>query len=218
MPSKSERDDEPESTSEPELGLASKLKPIQKLKHFTKYFKKSQPKKQSKSELIESVKQETSVEPHTEIEKPEPTIKKTESHIVKSLLRPENEPKIKFGPAYRSEEFLSERIFTSNDFFGKKKMKIKVLEVSDEHSPRQWKFGDRVKVNKILVTITHLESSEIEEAEFNIEAIEKELIEKRHYSSSNRWVPTDEIKNGYVPNSRHISLISDAFALEYIAF
>ena len=107
---------------------------------------------------------------------------------------------------------------TSNDPFGKKQMKIKVLEVSDEHAPRQWKFGDRIKVNKILVTIKHLESSEIEEAEFDIAAIEKELVEKRHYSSTNRWVPTNEIKNGYVTSSRHTSLISDASALDYIVF
>ncbi len=171
MPSKSERDDEPESTSEPELAS-----------------------------------------------KPEPTIKQTESHIVKSLLRPENEPEIKFRPTNGSEEFLDERILTSNDPFGKKQMKIKVLEVSDENAPRQWKFGDRVKVNKILVTIKHLESSEIEEAEFDIAAIEKELVEKRHYSSTNRWVPTNEIKNGYVTSSRHTSLISDASALDYIVF
>ena len=151
-------------------------------------------------------------------DEPESTIKKTESHIVKSLLRPENEPEKKFGPTYGFEEFLDERILTSNDIFGKKKMKIKVLEVSDEHPPRQWKFGDRIKVNKILVTIKHLESSEIEEAEFDIEAIEKELVEKRHYSSTNRWVPTSEIKNGYVTSSRHTSLISDASALEYIVF
>ncbi len=171
MSSKSERDDESESTSE--LGLASK---------------------------------------------PEPTTKKTESHIVKSLLRLENEPEIKFRATSGFEEFLDERILTSHDIFGKKNMKIKVLEVSDEHAPRQWKFGDRIKVNKILVTIKHLESSEIEEAEFDIEAIEKELVEKRHYSSTNRWVPIDEIKNGYVTSSRHTSLISDASALEYIVF
>jgi len=73
MPSKSERDDEPESTSEP-------------------------------------------------------TIKKTESHIVKSLLRPENEPEIKFRPTNGFEEILDERILTSNDPFGKKKMKIKVRQ------------------------------------------------------------------------------------------
>ena len=116
------------------------------------------------------------------------------------------------------EEFVDERILVSHDAFGKKVMKIKVLEVSDETSPSQWKFGDRVKINKILVTIKHLETLQVEEGEFDIQSIEKELVEKRHYSSTNRWVPTKEIKNGYVVNSRHTSLISDASALEYIVF
>ncbi len=116
------------------------------------------------------------------------------------------------------EEFVDERILVSHDAFGKKAMKIKILEVSDETSPGQWKFGNRVKINKILVTIKHLETQQVEEGEFDIQSIEKELIEKRHYSSTNRWVPTTEIKNGYVVNSRHISLISDASALEYIVF
>ena len=116
------------------------------------------------------------------------------------------------------EEFVDERVLVSHDTFGKKEMKIKVLEVSDETPPLQWKFGDRVKVNKILITIKHLESQQVEEGEFNIEAIEKELKEKRHYTSTNRWIPTNEIKNGYVVNSRHSSLISDASALEYITF
>ncbi len=116
------------------------------------------------------------------------------------------------------EEFVDERILVSHDAFGKKVMKIKVLEVSDETSPSQWKYGDRVKINKILVTIKHLETLQVEEGEFDIQSIEKELVEKRHYSSTNRWVPTKEIKNGYVVNSRHTSLISDASALEYIVF
>ena len=116
------------------------------------------------------------------------------------------------------EEFVDERILVSHDTFRKKVLKIKVLEVSDEVSPSQWKFGDRVKVNKILVTIKHLESQQVEEGEFDIQSIEKELIEKRHYSSTNRWVPTTEIKNGYVVNSRHTTLISDASALGYIEF
>ena len=97
-------------------------------------------------------------------------------------------------------------------------MKIKILDVSDERPPNQWKLGDRVKVNKILVTVKHLESQEVEEGEFDIEAIEKEIAEKRHYSSTNRWVPVNDVKNGYVIGSRHTSLISDAIALEYIAF
>jgi len=116
------------------------------------------------------------------------------------------------------EEFVDERMLVSHDAFGKKVMKIKVVEVSDETSPSQWKFGDRVKINKILVTIKHLETLQVEEGEFDIQSIEKELVEKRHYSSTNRWVPTKEIKNGYVVNSRHTSLISDASALEYIVF
>jgi hypothetical protein len=116
------------------------------------------------------------------------------------------------------EEFTDERTLVSYDAFGNKQMKIKVLEVSDENPPSKWKFGDRVKVSKILVTIKHLTSQEVEEGEFDIEAIERELAEKRHYTSTNRWVPANDIKNGYVLGSRHTTLISDASALDYIVF
>jgi len=52
----------------------------------------------------------------------------------------------------------------------------------------------------------------------DIEDIEKELREKRHYASSNRWTPTNDIKNGFILKTRHTSLISDAAALDYILF
>jgi hypothetical protein len=107
---------------------------------------------------------------------------------------------------------------SSHNAFGDKEMKIKILEVSDEIAPLVTKFGDRVKINKIIVTIKHLQTQQIEEGEFDIESIEKELTEKRHYTSTNRWVPTSDIKNGYVTNSRHTALISDAAALDYITF
>lgn len=116
------------------------------------------------------------------------------------------------------DEFIDERILSSHNAFGDKEMKIKILEVSDEIAPLVTKFGDRVKINKIIVTIKHLQTQQIEEGEFDIESIEKELAEKRHYTSTNRWVPTSDIKNGYVTNSRHTSLISDAAALDYITF
>ena len=116
------------------------------------------------------------------------------------------------------EEFIDERLLVSTDALGNKQMKIKVLEVSDEHAPVQWRFGDRVKITKILVTIKHLATQEVEESEFDIEAIERELAEKRHYTSTNRWVPTTDIKNGYVAGTRHTALISDAVALDYIIF
>ena len=116
------------------------------------------------------------------------------------------------------DEFVDERTLVSHNAFGNKEMKIKILEVSDEIAPLTTKFGDRVKINKIIVTIKHLQTQQIEEGEFDIEFIERELIEKRHYTSSNRWVPTEDIRNGYVTNSRHTTLISDAMALDYIAF
>jgi len=116
------------------------------------------------------------------------------------------------------EEFTDERLLISTDIFGKKHMKIKILEISDENPPSRWKLGNRVKVIKILVTIKHIETQEVEEGEFDLEEIEREMAEKRHYSSTNRWVPPEEIKNGYVISSRHTRLISDASALDYIVF
>ena len=116
------------------------------------------------------------------------------------------------------EEFTDERILISHDSTGTKQMKIKVLEVSDENPPSKWKFGDRVKISKILITIKHLQTQKVEEAEFDIESIERELAEKRHYTSTNRWIPANDIKNGYVIGAMHTRLISDASALDYIVF
>ena len=116
------------------------------------------------------------------------------------------------------QDYVDERMLISHDAFGKKEMKIKVIEISDENAPSKWKLGDRVKINKILVTIKHIENQEVEEGEFDIAAMEKELAERSHYSSTNRWVPTKDIKNGYVLNARHNMLISDAVALDYIVF
>ena len=139
-------------------------------------------------------------------------------------LNEEEKPDTSFQPTTTHEtktsfdEFIDERILVSHNAFGDKEMKIKILEISDESAPLASKFGDRVKLNKIVVTIKHLENQQIEEGEFDIESIEQELIEKRHYTSTNRWVPVNDIKNGYIANSRHTSLISDAVALDYIIF
>ena len=141
---------------------------------------------------------------------------------IKSILEPsiEYENKQNSSTNYSFEDFVDERSLISRDIFGKKEMKIKILEISDERqpTPSRWKFGSRVKVNKLLITIKHLDTQEIEEGEFDVEKIENELIEKRHYTSTNRWVHVNDIKNGYVLNSRHTLLISDAHALDYITF
>ena len=142
-------------------------------------------------------------------------IKSTEKNS-ESLLETISDAKVNSRISF--EEFTDERLLISHDAFGKKQMKIKVLEVSDETQPLKWKFGDRVKITKILVTIKHLTTQQVEEGEFDIEAIEREIAEKRHYSSTNRWVPANDIKNGYVIGSMHTRLISDASALDYIMF
>ena len=139
-------------------------------------------------------------------------------------LNEKEDSKMNFKPTTTHEtktsfdEFIDERVLVSHNAFGNKEMKIKILEVSDESAPLASKFGDRVKLNKIIVTIKHLENQQIEEGEFDIESIERELAEKRHYTSTNRWVPVEDIKNGYITNSRHTSLITDAVALDYIIF
>ena len=142
--------------------------------------------------------------------------KELSENNVESLLETVSDAEVNSRISF--EEFTDERALISHDAFGKKQMKIKVLEVSDENPVLKWKFGDRVKVTKIMVTIKHLTTQQVEEAEFDIEAIERELAEKRHYSSTNRWIPADEIKNGYVIGSKHTRLISDASALDYIIF
>ena len=142
----------------------------------------------------------------------EEQIKSTTESLLETVSDAEVDSRISF------EEFTDERALISHDAFGKKQMKIKVLEVSDENPVLKWKFGDRVKVTKILITVKHLTTQEVEEAEFDIEEIEREISEKRHYSSTNRWIPTVDIKNGYVVGDKHTRLISDAAAMDYILF
>jgi len=113
-------------------------------------------------------------------ENSESTIEKTERDIiVKSLLNPESDYKTRSRASDSFDEFVDERVLISHDIFNKKEMKMKILELSDQPQHLLWKFGDRVKVNKVLITIKHLENQEIEEAEFDLETIEKELIEKK---------------------------------------
>ena len=142
----------------------------------------------------------------------EEQIESTTESLLETISDAEVDSRISF------EEFTDERALISHDAFGKKQMKIKFLEVSDENPVLKWKFGDRVKVTKILITIKHLTTQEVEEAEFDIEEIEREISEKRHYSSTNRWIPTVDIKNGYVVGDKHTRLISDAAAMDYILF
>ena len=158
------------------------------------------------------IKREVSPEPEQITNNKKSKEKNQSNEKINSKITLQQEHKTTF------DDFIDERLLVSNNAFGDKEMKIKIIEVSDETAHATWKFGDRVKVNKILVTIKHLETQQIEEREFDIEEIERELREKRHYASSNRWTPTKDIKNGFIVKTRHTGLISDAAALDYISF
>jgi len=148
----------------------------------------------------------------------EKTSTETDTPKIESLIDLVSESDDGVNSRISFEEFTDERILISHDSTGNKQMKIKVLEVSDENTPSKWKFGDRVKISKILITIKHLTTQEVEEGELDIEEIEREMAEKRHYSSTNRWILANDIKNGYVVGAYHTRLISDAAALDYIVF
>ena len=203
--------------SEPVAAEPEEKSESKKFGKFTGFFKKKKESQEVEEPLVEETPEPIAEEPEIQLDVvPE---EKIPDNVVESILEPaEVKAQYSSDKKYTFDEFIDERILISRDAFGKKEMKIKVLEVSDEKSPTAWKLGDRVKVNKILVTVKHLDSQEIEEGEFDIQSIEQELAKERHYSSTNRWVPTNDIKNGYVTGSRHTSLISDAIALEYIVF
>jgi hypothetical protein len=42
------------------------------------------------------------------------------------------------------------------------------------------------------------------------------MKKERLFSSSNRWISSSEIKNGYIVASRHLDLLADAIALDII--
>lgn len=186
-------------------------KRIQEIKN-TQNSPTSEPQEEMKEVISELLKEPEIVESVPEVSDVIKTSEVSSASLLETVLDAEVNSRISF------EEFTDERILISHDAFGNKQMKIKVLEVSDENPAAKWKFGDRVKVTKILVTIKHLTTQEVEESEFDIEAIERELAEKRHYSSTNRWISASDIKNGYVVGSKHTRLISDASALDYIIF
>ena len=73
-------------------------------------------------------------------------------------------------------------------------------------------------INKILLIIQNLETDEIEEKELDIEELEKRMKKERLFSSSNRWVPRNEIRNNFIVGNRHFFLLSDAMSLDIISF
>jgi hypothetical protein len=114
------------------------------------------------------------------------------------------------------DRFIDERLLTSRDALNRLQIKIKLLEIDENARDFSQRFGRRVLVKKVLLTIKHTETEEVEEKELDVEEIEKRIKKERLYSSSNRWLSSSDIKNGYVVASHHLDLLADAIALDII--
>ncbi|HET7345026.1 MAG TPA: hypothetical protein VFJ05_04040 [Nitrososphaeraceae archaeon] len=115
------------------------------------------------------------------------------------------------------DRFIDDRLMTSRDALNKIQIKIKLLNIDENARDYSQRFGNRILVKKVLLTIKHIDAEEIEEKELDVEELEKRIKKERLFSSSNRWVSPSEIKNGYIVASRHVDLLADAIALDIIS-
>jgi hypothetical protein len=116
------------------------------------------------------------------------------------------------------DRFVDDRLLTSRDALNKVQLRIKLIEIDEGARDFSQRYGQRILIKKVLLTIKHSDTEEIEEKEMDIEDIESRMKRERLFSSTNRWVAPSEIKNGYIVASRHIDLLADAIALDIISF
>jgi hypothetical protein len=114
------------------------------------------------------------------------------------------------------DRFIDERLLTSRDALNRLQIKIKILEIDENARDFSQRFGRRVLVQRVLLTIKHNDTEEVEERELDVENIENTMRKERLFSSSNRWLASNDIKNGYVVASRHLDLLADAIALDIL--
>ncbi len=115
------------------------------------------------------------------------------------------------------KSYTDERLITSRDALNRMEIKLKLLEIAEgAHDPIGYKFGHRLLVKTVLVVIKYTRTNEVEEKELDLETIEKEMKTKRIFSSSNRWLYSNDVKNGYIAATRHVGLLADALALDYV--
>ena len=114
------------------------------------------------------------------------------------------------------DRFIDERLLTSRAAQTSLQIKIKLTEIDENARDFSQRFGRRVLVKKVLLTIKYTETEEVEERELDVEEIEKRIKKERLFSSSNRWISSSDIKNGYVVANHHLDLLADAIALDIL--
>ena len=111
------------------------------------------------------------------------------------------------------DRFVDDRLLTSRDVLNRVQIKIKLLDYDESARDFSQRFGSRILVRKVLLTMKKTDTQEIEEKELDVEELEKKIRKERLWSSTNRWVSKNEIKNGYIVASRHVDLLANAIAL-----
>lgn len=114
------------------------------------------------------------------------------------------------------DRFVDDRLLTSRDVLNRLQIKIKLLDYDESARDFSQRFGSRILVRKVLLTLKKTDTQEIEEKELDLEELEKKIRKERLWSSTNRWVSKNEIKNGYIIASRHVDLLANAIALDII--
>jgi hypothetical protein len=116
------------------------------------------------------------------------------------------------------DKFIDDRLLTSRDALNTTQMKLKLVEIDEGARDFSQRFGGRVLVRKVLLTMKYSKTEEIEEVELDLELLENKRKKERLFSSSNRWVSSNEIKNGFIIANRHLDLLADAIALDILSF
>ncbi|MFZ0315793.1 MAG: hypothetical protein WAL23_02525 [Nitrososphaeraceae archaeon] len=114
------------------------------------------------------------------------------------------------------DRFVDDRLLTSRDVLNRLQIKIKLLDYDESARDFSQRFGSRILVRKVLLTMKKTDTQEIEEKELDLEELEKKIRKERLWSSTNRWVSKNEIKNSYIIASRHVDLLANAIALDII--
>ena len=114
------------------------------------------------------------------------------------------------------DRFVDDRLLTSRDVLNRVQIKMKLLDYDESARDFSQRFGSRILVRKVLLTMKKTDTQEIEEKELDVEELEKKIRKERLWSSTNRWVSKNEIKNGYIIASRHVDLLANAIALDII--
>ena len=85
------------------------------------------------------------------------------------------------------DRFIDERLLTSRDALNRLQIKIKIVEIDESARDFSQRFGRRVLVKKVLLTIKHTDTEEVEEKELDVEEIEKRMRKRISQRCGARW-------------------------------